>query len=159
MHGTSNKAEINVDAEPPRVEQISSSTPPIHNQTMAATVSPPTNQQQIKTNLKKRTHEEAFPTQISLEPSIDAILGQLKQRVLVGESLNDFKKEVGLLVDLIAKKDPQFDKLADQVGIKLSGVLNKSQQEMIFMLKRNFYTTKKNKLKYEIDKMTALIKQ
>ena len=55
--------------------------------------------------MKKRTHEEAFPSQFS-EPTIDEVLTQLKQRVLLGESLNYFKKEISQLVELIEKKDP-----------------------------------------------------
>ena len=50
------------------------------------------------------------------EPSIEDILSSLKQRVLNGETLNHFKKEISLLVDSIEKKDPQMDKLADLVG-------------------------------------------
>jgi len=65
-----------------------------------------------KSNAKKRTHEEAFPTQAT-EPSIDEVLNGLKQRVLMGESLNNFKRDISTLVDLIEKKDKEFDKLAD----------------------------------------------
>ena len=63
----------------------------------------------------------------------------------MGESLNYFKKEISQLVELIEKKDPQFEKLADQVGIKLASLLQKPQQEMIFMLKRTNMLGKKNK--------------
>ena len=56
--------------------------------------------------VKKRTHEEAFPTGAVCEPTIDEVLTSLKQRVLIGESLNNFKKEVNQLVELIDKKDP-----------------------------------------------------
>ena len=41
----------------------------------------------------------------------------------MGESLNYFKKEISQLVELIEKKDPAFEKLADQVGIKLASLL------------------------------------
>ena len=40
------------------------------------------------------------------EPTIDEVLNQLKERVLIGESLNNFKREVSQLVELIEKKDP-----------------------------------------------------
>ena len=79
-----------------------------------------------KSNPKKRTYEEAFPSGFS-EPTIDEVLTQLKQRVLMGESLNYFKKEISQLVELIEKKDPAFEKLADQVGIKLASLLQKPQ--------------------------------
>ena len=62
----------------------------------------------------------------------------------MGESLNNFKREINQLVELIDKKDKQFDKLAEQVGIKLAGLLQKPQQEMIFMLKRHNLLSKKN---------------
>lgn len=45
----------------------------------------------------------------------------------MGESLNYFKKEISQLVELIEKKDPQFEKLAEQVGIKLASLLQKPQ--------------------------------
>lgn len=97
---------------------------------------------------KKRTHDEAFPlNQQPCEPSIDEILTSIKQRVLIGESLNNFKKEINQLVELIDRKDSQFDKLADQVGSKLAGLLQKPPQEMIFMLKRHNANGKKNKQK------------
>lgn len=40
------------------------------------------------------------------EPTIEALLQNLKTRVLEGETLNNFKKEVNQLVELIEKKDP-----------------------------------------------------
>lgn len=61
-------------------------------------------------------------------------------------------------MDLIEKKDNQFDKLADQVGIKLGSLLQKPQQEMIFMLKRHNLLGKKNKQKLELEKLVQLIK-
>lgn len=77
----------------------------------------------------------------------------------MGESLNYFKKEISQLVELIEKKDPQFEKLADQVGIKLASLLQKPQQEMIFMLKRTNMLGKKNKQKQELEKASTMIKQ
>ena len=62
---------------------------------------------------KKRTFDEYSKVD---EPSIEEILSTLKQRVLNGETLNNFKKEISLLVELVEKKDPQMDKLADLVG-------------------------------------------
>ena len=53
------------------------------------------------------------------------VLGKLKERVLVGDSLNNFKREISVLVELIEKKDPHFDKLAETVGIKLASLLQK----------------------------------
>lgn len=59
---------------------------------------------------------------------------------------------------MIEKKDIQFDKLADQVGIKLASLLQKPQQEMIYMLKRHNLLGKKNKQKSELEKLVTLIK-
>ena len=78
--------------------------------------------------------------------------------MLVGESLNNFKREVSQLVELIEKKDAQFDKLADQVGIKLASLLQKPQQEMIYMLKRHNLLSKKNAKKTELEKTSTMIK-
>ena len=71
-------------------------------------------------------------------------MANLKQRVLNGETLNHFKKEISLLVDLIEKKDPHMDKLADLVGTKLGGILGKPEQEMTLMIKRHSLLNKKN---------------
>ena len=73
---------------------------------------------------KKRTYEEYAKVD---EPSIEETLSTLKQRVLNGETLNHFKKEVSLLVELVEKKDPQMDKLADLVGSKLGAILGKPE--------------------------------
>ena len=78
--------------------------------------------------------------------------------MLLGESLNYFKTEIRQLVELIEKKDPQFEKLADQVGMKLASLLQKPQQEMIFMLKRTNMLGKKNKQKQELEKAITMIK-
>lgn len=50
-----------------------------------------------KSNNKKRTHEEAFP--MPQEPTIEEVLTNIKQRVLNGETLNSFKKEIQSLVE------------------------------------------------------------
>ena len=61
------------------------------------------NQNQNPKTSKKRTFDEYSKVD---EPSIEKILSDLKQRVLNGETLNHFKKEINLLVELIEKKDP-----------------------------------------------------
>jgi len=57
-------------------------------------------------NQKKRDREEAFGGKVD-DSSIDDILQQLRKRVLNGETLNNFKKEVSTLADLVEKKDNQ----------------------------------------------------
>lgn len=93
------------------------------------------------------------------EPSIEDILSSLKQRVLNGETLNNFKKEISLLVELVEKKDPHMDKLADLVGQKLGAILGKPEQEMTFMIKRHSLLNKKNTKKTEVEQTVKLIRQ
>ena len=57
---------------------------------------------------------------------IDIILGQLKQRVLLGETLNNFKKEIQQIADIVDKKDTQWNSsFSANVSQKLSSVLQK----------------------------------
>lgn len=71
---------------------------------------------------KKRTFEEAFSSRLEAN-SIDDVLGLIKQRVLMGETLNSFKKEINCLVEMIEEKDPKFERLTDQIGVKLAAIL------------------------------------
>lgn len=57
---------------------------------------------------------------------MDELLTVIRQRVLNGDTLNNFKKEINLLVDLIEKADPKMDRVVDQVGAKLASILQKS---------------------------------
>lgn len=41
----------------------------------------------------------------------------------MGETLNSFKKEINSIVDLIEEKDPKFERLTDQIGVKLAAIL------------------------------------
>jgi hypothetical protein len=52
----------------------------------------PANQPAAK-NPKKRPRDEPAPARGDEQSEIDAILASLKQRVLQGETLNQFKKE------------------------------------------------------------------
>jgi hypothetical protein len=76
----------------------------------------------------------------------------LKSRVLNGETLNNFKKEINQLVELVEKKDPQMERLADIVGAQLAKILQKTEQEMQYMVKRISLLNKKNAKKQELDK-------
>jgi len=105
---------------------------------------------------KKRDREEAFG-QLN-EATIEEILMSLKQRVLNNETLNNFKKEINALVELIEKKDPTMERLADLVGVKLSQILQKPEQEMQFMLKRISFLNKKNQKKTELERTFTMIK-
>jgi hypothetical protein len=57
---------------------------------------------------------------------MDELLTVIRQRVLNGDTLNNFKKEINVLVDLIEKADPKMDRVVDQVGAKLASILQKS---------------------------------
>jgi len=72
--------------------------------------------------------------------------------VLNGETLNNFKKEINQLVELVEKKDPQMERLADIVGAQLAKILQKTEQEMQYMVKRISLLNKKNAKKQELDK-------
>ena len=72
---------------------------------------------------KKRTFEEAQNLSKIEASSIDDFLNAIKQRVLMGETLNSFKKEINSIVDLIEEKDPKFERLTDQIGVKLAAIL------------------------------------
>ena len=67
---------------------------------------------------------------------IDQIILNLRQRVLLNETLNNFKKEINSISDLIERRDPLFTSVfANNVAQKLTNVLPKqSQQEILFML-------------------------
>ncbi len=57
---------------------------------------------------------------------IDSIIGNLKQRVLLNETLNHFKKEVSQIADLIDRRDSTFTStFANNVAQKLTAVLQK----------------------------------
>jgi len=72
--------------------------------------------------------------------------------VLLGETLNSFKKEINQIVELIYKRDPKLERFTDLVGSKLAGILQKPDFEMQMMLRRTFYMNKKRDKKTEIDK-------
>ena len=65
---------------------------------------------------RKRDREEAFGTGKVEDATIEGVLNNIKGRVLNGETLNNFKKDVNQLVELVEKKDPQMERLPDIVG-------------------------------------------
>lgn len=92
---------------------------------------------------------------------IDSIIANLKQRVLLNETLNNFKKEISVIADLIDRRDSTFTSTyANNVAQKLTTVLPKqSQVEILFMLQRTSLLEKRKKKKVELDKNTQLAKQ
>jgi hypothetical protein len=79
---------------------------------------------------RKRDREEVFGTGKVEDATIESLLNNLKSRVLNGDTLNNFKKEINQLVELVEKKDPQLERLADIVGAQLAKILQKTEQEM-----------------------------
>jgi hypothetical protein len=77
--------------------------------------------------------------------------------VLNGDTLNNFKKEINQLVELVEKKDPQMERLADIVGAQLAKILQKTEQEMQYMVKRISLLNKKNSKRQELDKTFSMI--
>jgi hypothetical protein len=73
--------------------------------------------------------------------------------------LNNFKKDINQLVELVEKKDPTMERLPDIVGAQLAKILQKPEQEMQFMLKRHSLLNKKNQKKSELDRTFAMINQ
>lgn len=65
---------------------------------------------------RKRDREEAFGAGKVEDATIEGVLNNIKGRVLNGETLNNFKKDINQLVELVEKKDPQMDRLPDIVG-------------------------------------------
>lgn len=84
-------------------------------------------------------------------------MNNLKSRVLNGDTLNNFKKEINQLVELVEKKDPQMERLADIVGAQLAKILQKTEQEMQYMVKRISLLNKKNSKRQELDKTFSMI--
>ena len=71
---------------------------------------------QLHKSNRKRDREEVVGSSRVEDATIESLLNNLKARVLNGETLNNFKKEINQLVELVEKKDPQMDRLADIVG-------------------------------------------
>ncbi len=130
----------------------------------------PTTALSIK-NIKKRDREDfnqglqqqSLPAAITSQGDlgeIDSIIANLKQRVLLNETLNNFKKEINQIADLIDRRDSTFTStFANNVAQKLTTVLQKqSQVEILFMLQRTSLLEKRKKKKIELDKNSQLAK-
>lgn len=76
----------------------------------------------------------------------------------MGETQNQFKKEINALVELVIKRDPKMERYTDLIGAKLAGILQKPEQEIQMMLRRTHYLNKKKEKKLELDKCQQMIK-
>lgn len=84
----------------------------------------------------------------------------LKQRVLMNETLNQFKKEVSQIAELIDKRDPTWSAgYTQNIAQKLAAVLQKQNvQEILYMLQRTQLLEKRKKRKGELEKTVQLTK-
>ena len=70
-------------------------------------------------------------------PQIEKLMGQLRARVLNGETLNNFKKEIAQIAILIEKCENQS--IFEKSVYVLAQTLQKPEREICLMLKRNCY--------------------
>ena len=45
----------------------------------------------------------------------------------MGETQNQFKKEINALVELVIKRDPKMERYTDLIGAKLAAILQKPE--------------------------------
>ena len=92
---------------------------------------------------------------------IEQIISSLRERVLMNETLNNFKKEISQIADLVERRDPSWSQqFSSSVAQKLSQVLQKQQpQEILYMLQRTSLMEKRKKKKAEFDKNLTITKQ
>ena len=81
----------------------------------------------------------------------------LKERVLKGETMNVFKKEISNLSVLIDKSENQ--QMFEKSVYYLAQILQKGEEEISWMLKRNCLQDKKKKEKKSIDNKRQTISQ
>lgn len=79
----------------------------------------------------------------------------LRARVLNGETLNNFKKEIALISILIDKTENQ--QMFERSVYWLAQILQKPEREISLMLKRNCLQDKKKKKKADIDRKRQTI--
>ena len=85
------------------------------------------------------------------------IMKDLKERVLKGETMNVFKKEISNLSVLIDKSENQ--QMFEKSVYYLAQILQKGEEEISWMLKRNCLQDKKKKEKKSIDNKRQTISQ
>ena len=111
-----------------------------------------------KPKSKKRNYSDVFGQQkISEEEKIEHLLTEIKQRVLNQENRTALNGQINQIVDIIEKKDKN-ERLFEVVGNKLAEILQKSELEMQYMLKRTLLLKKKNQKKSELDKILQTVK-
>lgn len=86
---------------------------------------------------------------------IEQLLHGLKKRVLQGETLHNFKREIAQISLLIDKSENQ--QMFEKSVYWLAQILQKPDREINLMLKRNCLQDKKKKKKSEIDRKKTTI--
>lgn len=81
---------------------------------------------------------------------IETIMQQLKQKVLDGQTLNHFKKEIAQISVLLDKSDNQ--QIFEKTVFWLSNILQKGEKEVSLMIKRHSLQEQKKKKKTDIDR-------
>jgi hypothetical protein len=80
---------------------------------------------------QKRTFTESQISAIKTnDGDIDSLLNTIREKVLNGETLNSFRKEISSIIDLIEKQDPKLERLCDQIGSKIAAIVQKPEPEM-----------------------------
>jgi hypothetical protein len=111
-------------------------------------------------NSKKRSNAE-FQSDMGIRGSamtqyqseiaqIEKVIGDMKQRVLSGETLNNFKKEIAQISVLIDRCESQ--QIFEKTVYMLAFTLQKPEREINLILKRNCAQDKKKKKKQDIDR-------
>lgn len=77
---------------------------------------------------QKRTFTECQIDRSALKTNggnddIDTLLNIIREKVLNGETLNSFRKEISSIIDLIEKQDPKLERLCDQIGLKIAAIV------------------------------------
>ena len=93
--------------------------------------------------------------------AIEKMILTLKEKVLNGETLNHFKKEIAQISILIDKCENQ--QMFEKSVYYLAAILQKPEREISLMLKRNCLQDKKKKKKADVDRkrqtITSLIEK
>ena len=88
---------------------------------------------------------------------IQDIVNGLRERILRGENLTHFKRDMAQIAQLVDRADNQ--EIFEKSVCLLAGVLQKSEREITLMLKRHCLQDKKKKKKGDLDRKKATVAQ
>ena len=81
----------------------------------------------------------------------------LRERILRGENLTHFKRDLAQIAQLVDRADDQ--EVFEKSVCLLAGVLQKSEREITLMLKRHCLQDKKKKKKGDLDRRKGTVAQ